>query len=369
VSDAPPLGAAIRDEWDLDPAFITVNHGSFGATPCVVLAAEAEWRRRMEAQPTRFMARDMPAALRAAAGRLAAFVGAHASDTVFVENATTGCNAVLRSLVFAPGDEILVLSHGYGAVVKAAHYVADRAGARVVTAPVPFPHPDDDSIVASVTGALTARTRLAVFDHVTSAVLADGAHAPGNLELDVSALGVDWYVGNCHKWLCAPKGCGFLWARPERQAGLHPVTISHGYGQGFLAEFDWTGTRDMSAWLALPAALDFHARLGGAALRARNRALAAEAAQLLAGRLATETGVGNAAPNAMAVVRLPLAGPVTAARALALRERLLAAGTDAPVHALDGAAWLRISAQAYNTLEDFVRLADLLTRETAGNGT
>jgi isopenicillin-N epimerase len=226
----PPLGAAIRHEWNLDPAFLTVNHGSFGATPRVVLAAEAAWRRRMEAQPTRFFAHELPAALRGAAARLAGFLGARGEDLVFVENATSGCNAVLRSLTFAPGDEILVLDHGYGAVVKAARHAAARAGARVVEAAIPFPGTDDDRVVASVTAALTPCTRLAVLDHVTSAsalvlplarmaaschaagvpVLADGAHAPGNIDLDVPAIGADWYAGNCHKWLCAPKGCGFL---------------------------------------------------------------------------------------------------------------------------------------------------------------
>jgi isopenicillin-N epimerase len=379
-----PLGVAVRHEWDLDPNFLTVNHGSFGATPRVVLAAAEGWRRRMEAQPSRFFGHELPAALRAAAGRLAQFLGAEAQDVVFVDNATTGCNAVLRSLSFAPGDDILVLSHGYGAVVKAARYVAQRAGARVIEAAVPFPRPDDDAMVASLAAALTPRTRLAVLDHVTSAsaltlplarmaaacraagvpVLADGAHGPGNVELDVPALGVHWYVGNCHKWLSAPKGSGFLWADRARQDGLHPVTISHGYGAGFVAEFDWTGTRDVSAWLAVPAALDFHARLGGPALRARNRALAAEGAALLAGRLGSETGGGD---GAMALVRLPLIGPVTPARVMALRARLIAAGTDAPVHVVADAAWLRISAAAYSELDDYARLTALLERNPAAD--
>ena len=376
----PEWSEAVRHEWDLDPDFLTVNHGSYGATPRVVRAAQLAWQRRMEAQPVRFFGREQPAALRVAAGRLAGFLGAPGEDLVFVENATVGCNAVLRSLDFSAGDEILVLSHGYGAVVKAARYVASRTGARVVEAPLPFPRPDDEAVVAAVAGAITPRTRLAVLDHVTSGsalvlplarmaaachaagvpVLADGAHGPGNLDLDVPASGADWYVGNCHKWLCAPKGCGFLWARPGRQDGVHPVTISHGYGQGFVAEFDWTGTRDMSAYLAVTAALDFHERLGGAGLRARNRALAAEGAALLAGRLGTETGNGNAAPNAMGLVRLPLAGELTHARALSIREKLMDAGTDAPVHAVDGAIWLRISAQAYNARPDYERLASLL---------
>ena len=376
----PEWGDAIRHEWDLDPAFLTVNHGSYGATPREVLAAQREWQRRMEAQPVRFFGREAPAALRAAAGDLAGFLGADPSDVVFVENATSGCNAVLRSLDFSPGDEILVLSHGYGAVVKAAQYVASRSGARVVVAALPFPRADDDAVVGAVAGAITARTRLAIIDHVTSssalvlplarlaeachaagvAVLADGAHAPGNLDLDVPATGADYYVGNCHKWLCAPKGCAFLWASPALQAGLHPLTISHGYGDGFLAEFDWVGTRDISAWLAVSAALAFHARLGGAALRARGRALAAEAAALLAGRLGTETGSGNAAANAMALVRLPLTGALTQSRALAIRERLLDAGTDAPVNAVAGAIWLRVSAAPYSTLEDYARIAHML---------
>jgi isopenicillin-N epimerase len=374
-------GAAIRHEWNLDPEFLTVNHGSYGATPKPVLAAQRAWQARMEAQPTRFFAREFFVLLRQAAARLATFVGVEPDDLVFVENATVGCNAVLRSIDFLPGDEIVVLTHGYGAVLKTARYVAARHRARVVEVPVPFPARDDAALLDSLAAALGPRTRLAVLDHITSAsalllplaemaaacharavpVLADGAHAPGNIALNIPATGADYYVGNCHKWLMAPKGCGFLWARRERQDGLHPVTISHGYGSGFLAEFDWTGTRDMSAYLAVTAALDFHQRLGGPALRARNTALAAEAAAMLAGRLGTSTVQGNAASHAMALVRLPIRGEVDPERALALRERLLELGTDAPINALAGAAWLRISAQAYNDIRDFDQLAHIVT--------
>ncbi len=192
-------------------------------------------------------------------------------------------------------------------------------------------------------------------------VLVDGAHAPGQVTLDVAALNADWYVGNCHKWLMAPKGCGFLYARPDRQEGLHPVTISHGYGKGFRAEFDWTGTWDPSAYLAVTAAIDFHEWLGGPALRARNAALAAEAAAMVAGRLGTETGGGNELGGAMALVRLPVSGAQTEDRALALRARMLDAGTDVPIHANAGAIWMRLSAQAYNELEDYRRLADIVS--------
>jgi isopenicillin-N epimerase len=165
----------------------------------------------------------------------------------------------------------------------------------------------------------------------------------------------------------APKGCGFLYARPDRQQGLHPVTISHGYGKGFLAEFDWTGTWDPSAYLAVTAAIDFHEWLGGPALRARNAALAAEAAAMIAGRLGTETSGGNELAGAMALVRVPVAGAQTEERALALRDRMLDAGTDVPIHANADAIWMRISAQAYNELDDYRRLADLVQTVIGGH--
>jgi len=384
---SPSLGRAIRHEFGLDPAFLTVNHGSYGATPRAVLQAQRDWQERLERQPTRFMSAELPALLRAAAAAFADFLGAEAQDVVFVENATQACNAVLRSLHFAPGDEILVLSHGYGAVMKTAQYVAGRSGARMTVAELPFPRPDDDTIVANLAAAITPHTRLAVLDHITSAsalvlpmarmvavchvagvpVLVDGAHAPGQIALDLPAIDADWYTGNAHKWLMAPKGCAFLWARRDRQHDLHPVTISHGYGQGFLAEFDWIGTRDPSAWLAITAALAFHRRLGGAALQARNIALAAEAASLLAGRWGTETGTGNATQGAMGLVRLPVSGVTAPDQALALRERLLALGCDAPIHALAAGAWLRISAQAYNDISDFEAVADLVAGMLGSN--
>lgn len=374
------LGKAVRHEWALDPDFLTVNHGSFGATPRVVLAAQQEWQRRMEAQPSRFMRTVWPDALRHAANRLGGFIGADGKDIAFVENATTGCNAVLRSLRLQAGDEILVLTHGYNAVRNTVRFVCERAGARMAEAVVPFPHPDPDTIVANIAAALTPRTRLAVVDHITSGsalvlplqrivaachdagvpVLVDGAHGPAQVPLDMRALGADWYSGNCHKWLCAPKGSAFLYAHADRQQDLHPTTVSHGLGKGFLEEFDWTGTRDAGAWLATSVAIDFHRRLGGEALMARNIALAAEATALLARRLNTEVGASGALAGSMGMVRLPLPGAATADDSQVLRARLLAAGTDAPTHLHDGAIWLRISAAAYNELEDYERLGEIV---------
>ena len=246
--------------------------------------------------------------------------------------------------------------------------------------PLPFPFPREEAILEALEQTITPRTRLAVLDHVTSAsalvlplaamaalcrqrgvpVLVDGAHGPGRVDLNVAVLGVDWYVGNCHKWLCAPKGSGFIWAAPERQAELHPAVISHGLGQGFTAEFDWTGTRDPTAWLAVPEAIAFHELLGGARLRERNHNLAAEATKLLARRLNTEIGADEEFLGAMGVARLPVACGATRGRAL--RERLLDAQTDVPVHVLAGGLWLRLSAYAYNELDDYARLAGLVSR-------
>ena len=373
-------GAALRHAFLLEEGFATVNHGSYGATPHPVLAAQDDWRTRMERQPSRFFNTTILPALREAADALGAVIGARGRDIGFVGNATEGMNAVLRSLAFAPGDEIVALGHVYGAVRNTIRHVCSVSGARMVEVPVVFPRPDDAEVLAGLTAALRPRTKLAVLDHITSSsalllpiaamiaachargvkVLVDGAHAPGQVRLDLTALDADWYVGNCHKWLFAPKGSGFLWARPDRQDGIHPAVISHGYGQGFTAEFDWTGTRDPSAWLAVPAALAFHAGLGGEALMARNAALAAAAATRLAARWGTETGAGNRPAAAMATVRLPDDRPADRARAEVLRVLLLALGTDVPVMVHNDRLWLRLSAQAYNEPEDFERMGDLI---------
>jgi len=371
----------LMSEWLLDPDVAFLNHGSYGATPRTVLAEQERLRAKMERHPTRFMADELPGAFRAAAGRLAAFVGAAADDLVFVENATAGCNTVLNALRFAAGDEILLTDHAYPAVRKAAAHAAARAGARVVEAAVPFPVGDAADIVAAVAQKLGPRTRLAILDHVTSPtavifpvreltalaraagarVLIDGAHAPGMLTLDVPAIEADWYVGNCHKWLMAPKGSGFLWASPARQTDLHPLVISHGFGQGFAAEFDWVGTRDPSAWLAVPAAIDFHQKLGGPMLRERNAMLARTQATRLANAWNTERGAPDPLTGSMAAVRLPPTGPATPERAQELRVRLFEEHRiESAITVFAGALWVRISAQAYNQPADYARLEHAL---------
>jgi isopenicillin-N epimerase len=335
-------------------------------------------QERLERNPGEFLRVELPSGLRAAAEKLAQFLGGSGPDFVFTENATAGVNTILQSLRFDPGDEILVTDHGYPAVLKAARHVAARTGARVIEAKVPFPAPDDADIVAAVTAQLSSRTRLAILDHVTSptalvfpverltalchaagaSVVIDGAHAPAMLSLDIEAVGADWYVGNCHKWLMAPRGAGFIWASANGQAQIHPLVISHGFGQGFSAEFDWIGTRDPTAWLTVPAAIDWHNGAGGARLRERNASLVEAAATELARRWNTEVGSHDGNHAAMKTVRLPIKADATEQVAQNLRASLRTDHSiDVVVIAFGGRLWARISAQAYNSLPDYDRLA------------
>jgi isopenicillin-N epimerase len=377
--------------WGLDPTVDYLNHGSFGACPAAVLKVQADLRDELEREPVDFLSRRLPARLDEARTALARFLGADPADLVFVSNATMGVNAVVRSLPFAPGDEILTTSHVYAACHKTLRYVAERCGARVVVAPLPFPLADPEQVVDAVLAAVTGRTRLALLDHVTSPTalvlpierlvrelqergvetLVDGAHAPGMVPLALSGLGAAYYTGNCHKWLCAPKGAAFLHVRRDRQEGLHPTVISHGYEGGFHAEFDWTGTADPTAVLCVAAAIRYMGSLlpgGWAELMARNRALALECRGILQDAL----GVPAAAPGTMigsiASVALPPAAPVSIAASFDrdrvgswIRERGVESWFhDAPL------PLVRVSAQLYNDAEQYRLLAALLLKLLRG---
>lgn len=299
-----------RQHWTLDPDVVFLNHGAFGACPTPVLARQLVLRSRLEQEPVRFMAREYELLLDAARQDLAAFVGVDPEDLVFVSNATTGVNSVLRSLSFSVGDELLTTNHSYNACRNALNYVAERSSATVVTVNIPFPVTSKEQILEPILNSVTPRTRLLLIDHITSPtalilpiqelaqqlipqgieILVDGAHAPGMLPLDIQSLGVTYYAGNCHKWLCAPKGAGFLYVQRDRQSQIHPLTISHGandprsHRSRFHLEFDWTGTLDPTAYLAIPEAIQFLDALvpgGWTALRDRNHELALNARQLL----------------------------------------------------------------------------------------
>src|SRR5262245_9584959 len=382
--------------WPLDPDLTFLNHGSFGSCPVRVLEFQQEIRDRMERQPVRFLVRELEGLLDQARGALGEFLGAQPEDLVFVPNATAGVNTVLRSLQWQAGDELLVTNHEYNACRNALDFVAARCGAHVVVASVPFPLQTQRQIIDAVLASLTRRTRLALLDHVTSQtglifpleqlvsdlaqrgvdVLVDGAHAPGMVPVNLKHLGAAYYTGNCHKWLCAPKGAGFLYVRRDRQQFIHPLSISHGANSPrtdrsrFLIEFGWTGTWDPSACLSVPEALRYCGSLlpgGWAEIMRRNRSLALAARRILCDTLQKEPPcpddlIGSlvAVPIRDAADNQPPASPLYSDPLQdELREQH---GIEVPI-----IPWpapprrlLRISAQLYNALPQYQFLANAL---------
>ena len=384
--------------WPLDRDVVFLNHGSFGACPSAVLRQQAALRDELEAEPVRFLSREIDDRLAAARKALAAFVGADPDDLAFVVNATSGVNAVLRSRVFAANDELLVTDHAYNACRNTLNFVAERSGARVVVVTIPFPVGSPSEVVDAVLARVTPRTRLALLDHVTSPtglilpverlsaalrgrgvdVLIDGAHAPGMLPVNLSALGATYYSGNCHKWLCAPKGSAFLWTRRDRQLDVRPLTISHGANavwpgrSRYRLEFDWTGTSDPTAWLTVPRAIEYLGGLlpgGWPALMARNHALAVDARRLLCEALDTPPPCPDDMIGSLASLRLPDGdGEARWRRVDPLQRRLFEAwGIEVPVMSWPAPPrrLIRISAQLYNRREHYERLAQALAKELA----
>jgi isopenicillin-N epimerase len=375
--------------WGLDREVLYLNHGSFGACPTAVLAAQTGLRLEMESEPVDFLSATLPKRLAHARAALAQFLGADEQDLVFVPNATAGVNAVLHSLEIEPGDELLLTSHTYAACRKAVEFVAAKTGARLVVAQLPFPVRSDEEIVASILTCVSPQTRLALLDHVTSPTaiimpltrlvselrdrdvdtLVDGAHAPGMVPIQLSDLGAAYYTGNAHKWLCAPKGAAFLHVRRDRQAPLHPTVISHGYPGGFQAQFDWTGTFDPTPWLCIAESLRYLGGLlpgGWPQLMAQNHTLALDARALLLERLQIEPPCPASMIGSMASIVLPAAASGSPAARLSvegLHDWFRARGVETWLHPQQpptSMPLLRISAQLYNSLAQFERLATLL---------
>lgn len=380
----------MKQHWTLDPAITFLNHGSFGATPRVVLEKQTQFRAQMEAEPVRFFVRELEPLLDDARNVLAEFLGADPQGLAFVPNATAGVNAVLRSLDLDKHDELLVTTQEYNACRNTLEYVAAINGTKVVVADVPFPIASPDVVVERILDKVTDRTRLLLVDHVTSQTalilpverlvtelqargidtLIDGAHAPGMLPLDLRALGAAYYTGNLHKWVCAPKGAAFLYVRENRRAAVHPVSISHGANSPrrdrsrFLLEFDWTGTFDPSPWLCVPESLRVMAALvdgGWPEIMRRNRDLALRARDVLTNDKPAPDGM----IGAMAAMPLP-DGDQSEAPSLygdPLQDRLLFEhNIEVPI-----VPWpappkrvLRVSAQLYNTIGEYEKLRDAL---------
>jgi len=385
----------LRAHWTLDPEVRFLNHGSFGACPKPVLAVQQELRARIEREPVLFLARELETRLDEVRAVLAPFLGVQAEDVVPVANATTGVNAVLRSLDLQAGDEILLTNQGYNACRNAAEFVAERCGARVVVARVPFPLRSQDEVLEAVLAAVTPRTRLALLDHVTSPTglvfpiaelvsglrgrgvetLVDGAHAPGMLPLDLGALDPAYYTGNLHKWVCAPKGAAFLYVRRELQRSVRPPVLSHGANSPrtdrarFRLEFDFTGTDDPTPFLCVPECLRFLGGLfpgGWEELRRRNHELVLHGRSLLCEALDAPSPAPESMLGSLATVPLPDGKPSARPDAFAIdplqRALFEQHRIEVPVF-----TWptpprrhVRISAQAYNEPAEYAALAQAL---------
>ncbi len=386
------FGHAMRNRWMLDPAITYLNHGTVGAPPKCVLEAQQKLRDEIERQPSHFLLREVSpkgvgkwkrgrSRLREAADVVAGFLGAKGDDLVFVDNTTSGVNAILRSFDFREGDEVLVPDTAYGGVLHAAQYAARSRSAtvRIVEFPKSVRGPGD--IVKAIDAAIGPKTRIAIIDHITTgtalvlpvaeiaarcrkrgvAILVDGAHAPGAIHVDIPSLGVDWYTGNLHKWAWSPRSSGVLWVDPARQASLHPAVISWGLDQGITHEFDWPGTRDPTPHLAAPAGLAFMRELGVERVQHYNHELAWNAGCELARQWESKPMGPEDMTGAMITVPLPPHFGSTADDAAALRDVLLFEH-QIEVHAgaLNNQVCVRISAQIYNEMSDVGRLVNAL---------
>jgi isopenicillin-N epimerase len=381
------FGHAMLAHWTFDPVITYLNHGTVGAVPRRVQQAQQAIRDEMERQPARFCVREladvgefvmrMPPRMRTAAAAIAAFVGCDAKDLAFVDNVTTGYNAVLRSWPFQAGDEILITDHCYGTVGYTADFVARRFGAGVTKVTLPFPGTTSENVVAAIEAAITPRTRMLVLDHVCApsalvlpvaeiatrcrargvVTLVDGAHAPGALHIDLPALGVDFYTGNLHKWAMTPRPSAILWATPALQKHLHPTVISWGYGKGMSAEFDLPGTRDPSPWLASPDGIAFMRELGLDAMREYNHRTVWDAARSFTQHWGTQIPAPESMYGCMVTIPLPERFGTTREAGSRLKDALLYdENIEAQVFGFKDRIWVRLAAQVYNDASDFEKL-------------
>jgi isopenicillin-N epimerase len=391
--------------WDLDPAITFLTHGTYGACPRPILELQRALVAELEANPLKFLTRELEGRLDAARGAVAAFLNADPEGLVVVPNATTGVATVLESLRLRPGDELLTNDHEYNATLNALASVAERARARVVRVAIPLPIRHPEQVVEAILAGVTPRTRVALVSHVTSPsglvfpietivreldrlgvdTMVDAAHAPGQVPVDVGALGAAYWTGNGHKWLCGPKSAGVLHVREDRRGGVRPLVTSHGRNDPrsdrppLWKEFDWQGTVNPTAFLVLPKAIELVGSLdpgGWPGHMAANRAMVLAGRDLLLERLGLEAIAPDSMVGSMAAIALPIAPDEATTEALtnalATKDRIEVPVGPFPVRAArePGAApshaLLRLSAQRYNEPADYERLADALVRRGLG---
>lgn len=395
IMTAPRCASSpLRRFWRLAPNSVFLNHGSFGACPEPIQKLQSELRAQMESEPVQFLWRHYEERLEPSRQALAEFIGAPQKDIAFITNTTTGVNAVVRSLNLKPGDELLTTSQDYNACHNVLIEAARRAGARLVTAAIPFPLKNADQIVEAVLACVTPKTRLALIDHVTSDTgfvmpvaklvkelearhvdtLVDGAHAPGMVPLSMQKLRPAYYTGNLHKWVCAPKGAAFIHVREDKQDAVQPAVISHGNNRPrtgyspFQDRFDWAGTFDPTAWMCVGESIHWIGSLfpgGWNEVRKTNHALAVQARRLLCRELGVTPPCPESMLGSMATIPLPAGFPELprTGKLDAEQERLYDEfGIEVPFNRCGTplSRWFRVSAQVYNAIEEYQYLADSL---------
>ncbi len=363
---------SFRDDFLIRDDIVFLNHGSFGACPKPVFADYQAWQLQLERQPIEFLLRRREELIANARRQIAAYLNAPDDEVVFVTNATYGLSAALRSLPLAAGEQILTTNHEYGAVDRLMETVARRSGAEIVRHQVRLPYESDEAFVADFFAAATAQTKVIVMSHITSptalifpveqichkaremgiTTVIDGAHAPGQIPLDLAQIGADVYSGNFHKWLCAPKGSAFLHVRPELQARIDPLVISHGCreGAGFIERHEWLGTKDIAAYLSVPSAIDYQRRRDWQNVRHECHQLAAALQAQLCDRY-------DLRPLSRDQFAQMASIPLPDCDVAALRERLYEDyRIEVPVGRFEGSCLMRVSVQAYNTKADLQSL-------------
>lgn len=377
----------LKELFLLDPGIVFLNHGSYGATPRPVFAAYQAWQRRLERQPVAFLLDELPGHLADARRELGRFLNAGHDDLVYVPNATFGVNVVARSLYLGPGDEVLATDHEYGACSNVWDFLSRKRGFEYVRQPISFPAASDEAILDQLWQGVNPRTRVIFISHITSSTalrlpvaaicaharragiltIVDGAHAPGQIPLDLKAIDADFYTGNAHKWLCAPKGAAFLYTRPDQQPLVEPLVVGWGWGEertfsfgsDYLDYLQWLGTNDLSAYLTVPDAIRFQEEHEWPAVRQRCHDMLAQALDHL-GEL---TGLAplytdDAQYRQMAVAPLPPLQDLAAFKA----ELYTSFRVEIPCIEWQGRHLLRLSVQGYNSCEDVDTLLFALKR-------
>ena len=375
----------LKRHFQLDPSVTFLNHGSFGAAPKLVFREYQRWQRELERQPVEFLGRrftDLMAEARAALGE---YLGAHADNLVYTQNVTISLNIVAHSLELGPGDEVLATDHEYGAMDRTWRFLAKERGFRYINQHIELPLTTEEKFVEDLWRGVTPRTRVIFLSHITSPTaiifpvkegirrareagiltVIDGAHVPGQLPLHLDSLGADFYGGNLHKWLCAPKGAGFLYARPEVQHLLKPLVVSWGYesefpsSSTFVDHHEWWGTRDIAAFLAVPKAIEFQAENHWDEVRESCHRLAAYAQTLICE--ITSLAPLRAQPGNW--FRQMVSAPLPADTDIPLLKNRLydEYRIEVPVHDWNGNKLVRISVQGYNTKRDVDRVIHALS--------